>query len=600
MPGITGLISRKPADECRRLVGEMTASMCRQPFYESGTRECPELGIYGGWVAHAQSYAARLSGVQADGTILFFSGECVADSVEPEVAALYRKQGDAFVSGLNGLFSGLLVDPARGRALLFNDRYGIERLYVHETADALYFASEAKALLRVLPDVRALDDRGVAELLAFGCTRGRQTLFRGVELLPGGTQWTLENGLCRKEQYFSPSSWEAQPALTEEAFTEAFAETFERVLARYVGDGSRLGISLTGGLDTRIIMSCLPPTPAAPVCYTFSGEGDRLLDERIAARVAAACRLPHHVLRVGANFLASYPALVDRTVDASDGTFGATGAHEIYLNLLARDLAPIRLTGNFGSEVLRNRPTFKPIGLSSDLLAPEIDNAVRTLKAEDQGPLGHPVTVSAFQEIPWGLFGSLAAGRSQLSFRTPYLDNEIVAIAYRAPAHARQSSDSALKLISRDRALAAIPTDRGLIYGDGGLSRLGRRIFSEATFKLDYWHKEGLPDWLSPAEPVLHALSGAGLLGLHKYLPYRRWFRHELAPYVREVLTDAKTARLSYWRPEALDRIAGEHMRGTRNHVKEINAVITLEAIHRVLLQGSASALPLPEMVGSR
>ena len=34
--------------------------------------------------------------------------------------------------------------------VLFNDRYGLNRVYYHEEADAFYFASEAKSLLSVL------------------------------------------------------------------------------------------------------------------------------------------------------------------------------------------------------------------------------------------------------------------------------------------------------------------------------------------------------------------------------------------------------------------------------------------------------------------
>ena len=91
--------------------------------------------------------------------MVLMSGECVADADWPCIAELYSDEGDSFVSRLNGLFSGLLIDRQRSRALLFNDRYGLERLYFHETSDALYFASEAKALLRVLPELREFEER---------------------------------------------------------------------------------------------------------------------------------------------------------------------------------------------------------------------------------------------------------------------------------------------------------------------------------------------------------------------------------------------------------------------------------------------------------
>ena len=107
---------------------------------------------------------------------------------------LYEEEGDRFFEKLNGLFSGLLIDKRQAKAFLFNDRYGVERIYWHETKDAIFFASEAKALLRILPEQRAFDEEGVAQFLTFGCTLGGRTLFRGVHLLPGGSVWSFEKG----------------------------------------------------------------------------------------------------------------------------------------------------------------------------------------------------------------------------------------------------------------------------------------------------------------------------------------------------------------------------------------------------------------------
>jgi asparagine synthase (glutamine-hydrolysing) len=298
--------------------------------------------------------------------------------------------------------------------------------------------------------------------------------------------------------------------------------------------------------------------------------------------------IEHRVLRIGADFVSNYGMYVDKTVAATDGCFGATGAHEVYLNAKARQLAPIRLTGNFGSEVLRSMSTFKPLGLASALFQPDFAPIVASSARAIANGHGHPVTFSVFREIPTSLFGSLAAGRSQVTFRTPYLDNDIVALAYRAPAHARQSPDSALHLIGRSHAvLGRIPTDRGVVVGGNGAMHALRRLFAEVTFKLDYLHKEGLPHRLSPLDPAIDGLSKFGVLGLHKYLPYRRWFRNELSPYIRQVLSDARTSRLPYWSRECLTSIADDHISGKRNYVREINAVMTLEAVERLLVRSA-------------
>jgi asparagine synthase (glutamine-hydrolysing) len=590
MPGIAGIVSLRPSAECERLARTMIAALEHEPFYQSGTCFVPELGIYAGWVAHEGSHAACQSALTPGAPVsAVMSGECLADDGEVGVASLYQSQGDDAIRGLNGLFSGLLVDRRQQRALLFNDRFGLERIYGHEAKDALYFASEAKALLRVVPELRAFDERGVEQLLAFGCTRDWKTLYRGVSLLEGGSLWVLTRGAVHRGRYFDPSEWEAQPGLDAAGFETAFQETFSAILPRYFGRRRRVGISLTGGLDTRMIMACLPHLPATPVCYTFSGRTDRTLDERIAGRVATTCGLEHRTLRIGDDFLTGYAGQVDRTVYATDGCSGATGAHEVYFNAQARQLAPVRVTGNYGSEVLRSMSTFKPLGLSASLLDPDVAHRVGVVAGTPLASGTHPVTFSAFREIPWSLFGNLAAGRSQVTFRTPYLDNDLVALAFRAPAEVRRSADPALRLIGTcDARLGRIPTDRGLVSGDSGVAHRLRRLFAEVTFKLDYLHKEALPSWLSAADPLIASLGKTGILGLHKYLPFRQWFRQELAGHVRQVLTDPHTARLPYWNRATLGSIAADHISGRRNHVREINAVLTLEAIDRLLLRPSA------------
>src|SRR5207247_10851639 len=110
-------------------------------------------------------------------------------------------------------------------------------------------------------------------------------------------------------------------------------------------------------------------------------------------------------------------------------------------------LASTRLTGVFGGEILRGVSTFKPIGLSSQLVTREMLASMRLSAEQFSGREGHPVTWAAFQEIPWNLFGAVAACRSHLSLHSPYLDNDLVALAYRAPLSKRRSPLPALRVV---------------------------------------------------------------------------------------------------------------------------------------------------------
>jgi asparagine synthase (glutamine-hydrolysing) len=546
MPGIVGLISAKPVAECRAHLSLMLQSMLHEQSYQWGTCEESELGVYAGWVSHPQSFASMESGSDESGQLdLAFAGECYGVGTLDDVQARFSSpqsrsvgrllrhydcERDDWVRQLNGLFSGLLIDRRRRRALLFNDRYGVERVYVHEAQDGTYFASEAKALLAVIPAVRSFDEDGVAEFLAFGCPLNGRSLFRGIRVLEGGSTWSFDRTSCKKTRYFFSEEWEHQPALGSEEFQEEFERRFKRVLPHYFDGVHRVGVSLTGGLDSRMIMACLPSLEEAPTCYTFTGSEGRTLDAQLSSRVAAECGLEHRLIRIEAEFFADYNAYVDRTVYITDGTAGPTWSHEIYLTGKSRQLAPVRMTGNFGSEVLRGMSTFKPINLDKRLMASGLREKVSALALTGPACGDSPVTFAAFREAAWKLYGIAAAGKSQLVLRTPYLDNELVALAYRAPAISRRSATSALRLVQNSNPrLAAIPTDRGVAVGRNRVTQILNQLVAEISFKLDYMYHEDPPRGSAILLQGLERLGERGPLGLHKWLPYRIWFQKQLA-----------------------------------------------------------------------
>jgi asparagine synthase (glutamine-hydrolysing) len=576
--------------------------MEHESFYDSGMHSVPEMGIYIASLGHKNSFGAGqpFFNEQKD-VVLLFSGECFADPGTRSglsqrghelgqapgswLVHLYEEKGERFLGELNGLFSGVLIDKKLKRVFLFNDRYGVERIYWYQGSGEFYFASEAKAILSVVPETRAFDEQGVIEFLTFGCTLGERTLFQGVQLLPGGSVWSFEEGSCQKKKYFSPEAWESQSILPAEAFGAELEDTFKRILPRYFESDSRIGISLTAGLDSRMIMACLPKDGEKPVCYTFAGPRQDTLDARLAGRVAKACGLEHEIFRLGDDFFLNFASHADRTVYMTDGCVGPLAAHEVYLNRQARQLAPVRVTGVFGGELLREVSMFKPFPLSPGLVNPDLNHSVNSL-ARDWTRGEHPVTFTAFREIPQKRFGTPAASRSQVSFRTPYLDNEIVALAYRASASVRASPLAAWSIVENNRPpLSRIPTDMGVVAKANGLGMVPRRILSKAVCKLDYLYSEGLPHWLSPFDRVFDRVdTRVRLFGWHKFLHYRRWFRRELADYVAGSLKDVQTSRSSsFWNSAFLETLASEHINGRRNYVHEIDAVLTLDAVGRLL-----------------
>ena len=592
MPGIAGVIGGSVSADSESLVARMIACMRHETSYVDRIHYAAECRACVGWIAHPNSYASRASGSSDDGLQLAFSGECFGVSGTPDprdfLLGVYRRRGPSFVDELNGLFSGVLLDTKTRRALLFLDRYASERLYYHWAGGVLYFASEAKALLAVRPELRAFDQDGVADFLAFGSCRGTRTLFEGISRLAGASLWTFDSGEAATQQtYFDPSEWEDLEPLTAEEFESRFVETARSVVPHYAQADTEVGFSITGGLDTRMILACLPATNSDLACYTYgAAEGDTL-DVRIGREIAGLLGLPHHTLRIDSRFVERFGEYLDRSIYISDGCASALSAHELFFSEMARAIAPVRLTGNFGSELLRSMSTLKPLSLSGGLVDSEFASRVDgTISARQHR---HPLSQTVFDEIPSHLFGPLATARSRLTFRTPYLDNSLVELAFRAPDSSRQTPAAALRLIaSGHEQLGRKPTDLGFSCGHQSPLDAARRLFAKISFKLDYWDKEGLPPKLAALDSMRPLLQRAGLLGLHKFLPYRRWFRDELADVAERAAERAASGGHPWWKPRVATRIAAEHASGRGNYLQEINAILTLDAVERVLIDGNA------------
>src|SRR5262249_44356643 len=147
---------------------------------------------------------------------------------------------------------------------------------------------------------------------------------------------------------------------------------FSRNLPRYFEAQERIGMSLTGGLDTRMIMAWQKPLPGSLPCYTFGGMFRDCRDVLVARGVARVCGQSHEVIPVGADFLSRFPHYAERTVYLTDGCADVSRSPDLYINERAREIAPVRMTGNYGGEVLRRVRAFKPVEPLPGLFCPEL------------------------------------------------------------------------------------------------------------------------------------------------------------------------------------------------------------------------------------
>ena len=594
MPGIAGLIGHLSKEEGLRRVDEMLQAMTYEPFYSTGVYCNEQLGVYAGWVVHPNSFCDCMPVKSADGrTVLLLDGE-VFNLTESGafgrfdasyLAQFYEERGESFFAELNGTFSGLVVNAATRSVKLFNDRMGFQKTYYVEDSHGLfYFSSEAKSLLRAVPSTRELDREGLAQFLGYGCTFGEKTLYKQVSLMPAASVWEFRpKAPVQKKTYFRPSDWQIQPSMDSKSFYERVTKTFRKVVPRYFA-GPLTAVSLTGGWDTRMILASLGARRGERPCYTFAAPSGESVDVRLARKIAKVAGQDHTVLKLQPDFLNDFAKHAEKAVYVGDGYSDVCLTHELYLSRMAREIAPARVTGNFGSEILRGVSTFKEIGLRADYVR-DFEADIRRAKEEWRADAEtNRAAFAIFKEIPWKLTAVSRLAKSQLSLRSPFLDNELLQLACGYPGLVGSDSRLAVALVQHERPeLLCIETDRGEAGLGGPLRSTMRRAFYSITFKLDYMLTEGTPDFVSA---LSDSVSTDYVLPVrHKFLEYRRWFRGPLRDYVEDILGGDDTFVSGLFGKKPVQRTLRDNATGLRNELVDINALLTLELIDKCLLR---------------
>ena len=612
MPGIVGIIKKGLSGNEEEKLEIMLASMLHEPFYNRGKYIDKENGYFIGYVSIGQSFSdcMPIYNEKRD-VILFLTGECYFDDSEIKnikekghefnsenasiLVHIYEELGEQFFQSLNGWYNGIILDYRQKKAILFNDRYGIRRIHYYETEDAFYFSSEAKSLLKIFPSLRNADPRSMGEYLVYDCVLENRTFFSNIFLLPTGSAWEFDHGNIKKKTYFDPTFLENQEPLSNKDFVEELSNVFIKILPRYFREKNVIGLANTGGLDTRMILACLKPAPGELPCYTFGGRYKDIFDVRIAPKVAKICQQVHQVLRMDdEKYLSEYPFHLERSIYVTDGIVRVDHADVIYFNKMAREIAPIRMTGKYASQVLKSVLAFQDRSPYEQLINPDfityLSKARETCSKYNKG---HNFSFLLYHEIAEWWNGVTVAESSQVAVRSPYLDNDLIKVLYRAPSmKLNVGADFQLKLIAREKPeLMAIPTTG--TYG-GNYNPLKAKFIKEGIKLLSILDKlhirERLPysltHFVGRVDSLLSPLHLDKLImGFAEFRRYRVWYRDQLSGFLREFLLCPRTYNRPYWDKNYLEKIVNGHINGKGTYLREIRKVLQVESIHRFLLE---------------
>ncbi len=180
----------------------------------------------------------------------------------------YAEWGEDCVGRLHGMFAFALWDPGAERLFLARDRLGIKPLYYHRTSSAVRFASSAQALLATGDVDLALDEVALHHHLSLhAVVPAPRTLLRSIRKLAPGHHLTVHaNGSVTERRYWKLDARDPDPGRSAEEWVEqAHVELREAVRKRAEASDIPVGVLLSGGLDSSLLVALLAERGSSPI-----------------------------------------------------------------------------------------------------------------------------------------------------------------------------------------------------------------------------------------------------------------------------------------------------------------------------------------------
>jgi asparagine synthase (glutamine-hydrolysing) len=208
---------------------------------------------FAGSFSPAQGLALDGAGLADDEIVCRLDGHLDnPEAVGPELTAGYRRWGVGLPERMRGDFVLLAWDAEKREGLLARDQLGVRPLFFSETGGRLYFASELRDLLRLLPSAPGPDPDGVAHWIALSTRPGTSTLYRGVDRLGPGEMLRFGPGGVSRSRYWQPRFREPLDLPSGE-WAERVREGLRVAVARRLDPQGGTGVLLSGGLDSASI-----------------------------------------------------------------------------------------------------------------------------------------------------------------------------------------------------------------------------------------------------------------------------------------------------------------------------------------------------------
>jgi asparagine synthase (glutamine-hydrolysing) len=225
----------------------------------------------------------------------------------------YEDWGTDVFNHLNGMFGLAIWDVQKERLIVARDAMGIKLIYYKIDDGTLTFGSEIRAILAAQESRPDVDPTALNLFLRFRYTPSPLTIFQGIRKLAPGTMLVVEKGKCCEERWynFTPTPF-SRPKKEKEA-AEELLELYKGAVGRHLLSDVPVGILLSGGLDSGLLLALMNEHGSCWPAYTI-GYGKSFADDELfdAAETASFFGARHITVRLDqGEFERSLPKIVE-------------------------------------------------------------------------------------------------------------------------------------------------------------------------------------------------------------------------------------------------------------------------------------------------
>ena len=233
---------------------------------------------------------------------------------------LYEEMGEDAFKELNGSFCIAIYNLITHKLLLINDRFSSRPLFYYLANNCkLLFATQLSAILLSSEVPRELNMRSIFEFFTFQRVLGTKTFYKDINIFPPATVLHYRDGSILFTPYWKMKYKEEKHQ--KKYYVNKLAEAIKKSVMRRTQGNYRLGLLLSGGLDSRVVLAA---SDKKMVCFTFGDFENR--EVKIAKRIAGARGCKHIFLK---RELDHYVNLIDKAVKIGNGMYSVIHAHNI-------------------------------------------------------------------------------------------------------------------------------------------------------------------------------------------------------------------------------------------------------------------------------